>query len=146
MKINPISASAILLALASLTACTHPPTASPPAAEPNSSASKLLMRGQPSGIQVKDFRAQRRNDVLVVQAELINTENSDKEVYWRYRWLDASGMQVGDGDAWKPLKMLGQQTNIVQGTAPTSQVVDFRLEMNTDQLHAHPQGPSTSNN
>ncbi len=130
MKPSAIQATAVLLALASLTACTHPP----PAPEPNSSASKLLLRGQPYGIQLIDMRAQRRNDVLVVQTDLANTENSDKVVYWRYRWLDASGMQVGDGDAWKPLQLYGQQTQTVRGTAPTSQVVDFRLEMNTEKL------------
>jgi uncharacterized protein YcfL len=100
--------------------------------EPNSAASKLMLRGEPYGVKVVDMRAQKKNDMLVVQTELLNTEGGDRQVYWRYRWLDASGMQVGDGDAWKPLLMYGQQSQFVRGTAPTSQVVDFRLEMNTE--------------
>lgn len=100
--------------------------------EPSSAASKLMLRGEPYGVKVVDMRAQKKNDVLVVQTELLNTEGLDRQVYWRYRWLDASGMRVGDGDAWKPLLMYGQQSQFVRGTAPTSQVVDFRLEMNTE--------------
>ena len=100
--------------------------------EANSAASKLMLRGEPYGVKVVEMRAQKKNDVLVVQTELLNTESGDRQVYWRYRWLDSSGMQVGDGDAWKPLLMYGQQSQFVRGTAPTSQVVDFRLEMNTE--------------
>lgn len=100
--------------------------------EPSSAAGKLMLRGEPEGVKVVDMRAQKKNDVLVVQTELLNTEGRDRQVYWRYRWLDASGMQVGDGDAWKPLLMYGQQSQFVRGTAPTPQVVDFRLEMNTE--------------
>jgi uncharacterized protein YcfL len=107
---------------------TNPTTPS----EPGSAASKLMLRGEPLGVKVVDMRAQKRNDVLVVQTELLNTENGDRQVYWRYRWLDATGMQVGDGDAWKPLLMYGQQSQFLKGTAPSSKVVDFRLEMNTE--------------
>jgi uncharacterized protein YcfL len=118
----------IALALAGVAAQAQTPP------EPNSAASKLMLRGKPYGVQVVDMRAQKRNDVLVVQTELVNTEKGDRQVYWRYRWLDASGMQVGDGDAWKPLLMYGLQSQFVRGTAPTGQVVDFRLEMNTEKL------------
>lgn len=119
----------IILAMAGVAAQAQ--TAPP---EPNSAASKLMLRGKSYGVQVVDMRAQKKNDVLVVQTELLNTENKDRQVYWRYRWLDASGMQVGDGDAWKPLLMYGQQSQFVRGTAPSGQVVDFRLEMNTEKL------------
>jgi uncharacterized protein YcfL len=100
--------------------------------EANSASSKLMLRGEPYGVKVVEMRAQKKNDVLVVQTELLNTDGGDRQVYWRYRWLDASGMQVGDGDAWKPLLIYGQQSQFLRGTAPTSQVVDFRLEMNTE--------------
>ncbi|MES2886488.1 MAG: YcfL family protein [Pseudomonadota bacterium] len=125
----PFTLASVLLVVA----CAAPQAQTPPP-EPNSAASKLMLRGKPYGVKVVDMRAQKRNDVLVVQTELVNTENGDRQVYWRYRWLDASGMQVGDGDAWKPLLMYGQQSQFVRGTAPTGQVVDFRLEMNTEKL------------
>ena len=102
------------------------------APEPGSAASKLMLRGQDYGVKIVDMRAQKRSDILVVQTELQNTEKSDRQVYYRYRWLDASGMQVGDGEAWKPLLIYGEQSQYVRGTAPGMNVVDFRLEMNVE--------------
>ena len=91
-----------------------------------------MLRGQDYGVKIVDMRAQKRSDILVVQTELQNTEKSDRQVYYRYRWLDASGMQVGDGEAWKPLLIYGEQSQYVRGTAPGMNVVDFRLEMNVE--------------
>ena len=120
-----------LMAVAAMAGCAQyaAPQATP---EPDVAPSKLLLRGDPSGLRVLDMRTQKINDVLVVQTELLNTENSSRQIYWRYRWLDASGMQVGDGEAWKPLLIYGLQSQFARSTAPTSQVVDFRLEMDTD--------------
>lgn len=97
-----------------------------------SAASKLMLRGDAYGVNIAEIRAQRRNEVLVVQAEMLNTERSDRQVYWRYRWLDADGMQVGDDDAWKPQRLMGQQSVYLKGVAPKSTVVDFRIEMNVE--------------
>jgi uncharacterized protein YcfL len=102
------------------------------APEPGSAASKLMLRGQDYGVKIVDMRAQKRSDILVVQTELQNTERADRQVYYRFRWLDASGMQVGDGEVWKPLLMYGEQSQFVRGTAPGMNVVDFRLEMNVE--------------
>jgi hypothetical protein len=68
-----------------------------------------MLRGEAYGVKIVDMRAQKRSDILVVQTELLNTEKADRQVFWRYRWLDASGMQVGDGEVWKPLLMYGEQ-------------------------------------
>jgi uncharacterized protein YcfL len=108
----------------------------PNATNPNqgggSAASKLMLRGEAYGVSIAEIRAQRRNEMLVVQAELLNGEKSDRQVYWRYRWLDADGMQVGDDDAWKPQRLMGQQSVYLKGVAPKSTVVDFRIEMNVE--------------
>ena len=122
----------MLLVTACQTAVTQPETAATP--EPGSAASKLALRGQAYGVKVVDMRAQKRNEVLVVQTELLNAEKADRQVFWRYRWLDASGMQVGDGEVWKPLLIYGQQSQYLKGTAPSASAVDFRLEMNVEKL------------
>jgi hypothetical protein len=126
-----------LLALVMAAACLSGPSAlaqSAPAPEPGSAASKLMLRGEAYGVKIIDMRAQKRSDILVVQTELLNTEKADRRVFWRYRWLDASGMQVGDGEVWKPLMMYGEQSQFLRGTAPGMNVVDFRLEMNVEKL------------
>lgn len=108
------------------------PYATNPQQNTGSAASKLMLRGDARGVSIAEIRAQRRSDMLVVQTELVNGENADRQVYWRYRWLDADGMQVGDDEAWKPLRVMGQQSAYLKGVAPKTTVVDFRIEMNVD--------------
>lgn len=95
-------------------------------------ASKLLVRGTLEGVQVVDLRSQRKNDVMVVQAELMNQIVKDVRVYYRFRWLDGAGMQVGDGEVWKPLMMMGKQSQFIKSTAPGPQAVDFKIEMSAE--------------
>ena len=95
-------------------------------------ASKLIVRGELKGLQAIDLRAQRRNDVLVVQAEVVNTQPRDLRLYYRFRWVDANGMQVGDGEGWKPLVFLGLQTQFLKGTAYGPQATDFQIEMSAE--------------
>src|SRR4051812_13980516 len=118
------------LALACALACAQ--TEAPPAAGAGI-ASKLIVRGDDlMGLQTIDLRSQRRNDVLVVQAEILNTQTSDLRLYYRFRWVDAGGMQVGDGEVWKPLVFLGKQTQFIKGTAYGPQATDFKIEMSSE--------------
>ncbi len=125
MKSHPIQL-AILLAGLVLVPIGH--------AQENSAgvASKLMLRGEASGMKVAEMRMVRRSDVLVVEADLLNTETKDRTVYYRFRWLDGSGMQVGDGDPWKQMLVMGQESKVVKGVAPSGKGVDFRLEMNVE--------------
>ena len=120
------------IALAAACQCASAQSGSAVPPEAGSAASKLMLRGEAYGVKIIDMRAQKRSDILVVQTELLNTEKADRQVFWRYRWLDASGMQVGDGEVWKPLVMYGEQSQYLRGTAPGMNVVDFRLEMNVE--------------
>lgn len=103
-----------------------------PAAVSSGIAAKLVVRGELQGLQTVDLRSQRRNDVLVVQAEIMNTSTRDLRLYYRFRWLDAGGMQVGDGEVWKPLQFLGKQSQFIRGTAYGPQASDFLIEMSAE--------------
>ena len=70
--------------------------------------------------------------LLVVEADISNTLNDDRFVYYRFKWVDAGGMQVGDGESWKQLKVMGQQVQTVKAVAPNSNGADFRLEFNVE--------------
>lgn len=95
-------------------------------------AAKLILRGQANGLKVSEMRLTRKNDVLVVQADLQNVTKKDVVAYHRFRWLDASGNQVGDGEAWKQTSVYGDQLATIKSVAPTSAVVDLRLELNVE--------------
>lgn len=95
-------------------------------------ANKLIVRGGLKGLQVVDLRALKKNDVLVVQAEIENTNKKDLRLYYRFRWIDADGMQVGNGEVWKPLMFLGKQSQFIKGIAPSPKADDFEIEMSAE--------------
>lgn len=99
-------------------------------ATPSGVASKLAVRGETHGVEVPEMRVVRKNDILTVQADLINNYPHDRVVYYRFRWLDSNGNQVGDGEAWKQTGLMGLGLQTVKSVAPASVVTDFRLEMN----------------
>ncbi|NMM75798.1 hypothetical protein B2J86_13035 [Acidovorax sp. SRB_14] len=125
---HPLAAACLaLLAVAgSAQAQQHDP-ATPPAV-----ASKIALRGEAEGLAVREMRVVRKNDVLIVQADLANTGRSDRTVFYRFKWLDAVGNQVGDGESWKQLGVQGLGQHTVKSVAPTGAAVDFRLEMNVE--------------
>ena len=120
----------ITASLAALVSCANAQSVPPAVSE--GIASRLIVRGELQGLQVIDLRSQRRNDVLVVQAEMTNTDTRDLRLYYRFRWTDSGGMQVGDGEVWKPLVFLGKQTHFIKGTAYGPQATDFRIEMSSE--------------
>jgi uncharacterized protein YcfL len=95
-------------------------------------AGKVALRGDAHGVRLVEMRALRRADVLTVQTDLYNIGNTDRTVFYRYRWLDTVGNQVGDGESWKQMTLMGQAQETVKSVAPSSVVVDFRLEMNVE--------------
>ncbi|MBP7667124.1 MAG: YcfL family protein [Burkholderiaceae bacterium] len=121
---------ALLLCQTASAQLFRPADNAPPS--PPAVAAKLASRGELKGIRVYEMRMVRRNDVLVVEADISNTLNDDRFVYYRFKWVDAGGMQVGDGESWKQLKVMGQQVQTVKAVAPNSNGADFRLEFNVE--------------
>jgi len=101
-------------------------------ATPLAVASKVALRGEANGIAVREMRIVRKNDILVVQADMANMGRTDRTVFYRFKWLDNVGNQVGDGESWKQLSVLGLGQQTVKSVAPSGAAVDLRLEMNVE--------------
>lgn len=95
-------------------------------------AAKVQLRGDAMSVRLPEIRMVRRNDILIVQADLANGGNTDRMVFYRFKWLDSVGNQVGDGESWKQMVLMGQGMQTVKSVAPMSTAVDFRLEMNVE--------------
>jgi uncharacterized protein YcfL len=95
--------------------------------------------GKSSQLDQRDFNAldikavgsitQKRGDLLVVQTELKNNSPYDRTVFWRYRWFDKVGMQVGEETTWNPLLIYGQQTQYIKAVAPSPKADNFKIEL-----------------
>lgn len=126
-RISQAAAGLALVALAGgVSAQQHDP------ATPLAVASKVALRGEANSIAVREMRIVRKNDILVAQADMANMGRSDRTVFYRFMWLDNVGNQVGDGESWKQLSMLGLGQQTVKSVAPTAAAVDLRLEMNVE--------------
>ena len=123
----PALVCAALITLASgASAQQHDP------ATPLAVASKVALRGEANGIAVREMRIVRKNDILVVQADMANMGRTDRTVFYRFKWLDNVGNQVGDGESWKQMSVLGLGQQTVKSVAPSGAAVDLRLEMNVE--------------
>lgn len=110
--------------------------AAPSAAD--SIASKIEAQGEMSYLKVTDLRQAVRGGLLVIQAEVTNEKEGQQTLYYRFRWLDASGFSMWDDEAWKPLLFHGKGKHLIQVVAPTLQAADFRLMLQSPENRAAP--------
>lgn len=120
-----VALGASLIVLSTGSALAQSPTGGTPAAV----QAKLMSRGTAPDVVVPEIRIARRGGFLSVQSSLENRGDKDQGLFYRYRWLDASGGMVGDGDAWKQLRLISKSQEVIKGTAPSLSAVDFRLEL-----------------
>ena len=119
-----------LMALSLVMSMTHTAGAqSIGAATPAAVAGKLISRGDAPEVIAPEMRVVRRNDILTVQSDLQNSGMTDRMVFYRYRWLDGVGNQIGDGESWKQITLMGHGQQTLKGVAPHSNATDFRLEL-----------------
>jgi uncharacterized protein YcfL len=69
-------------------------------------------------------------DMLVAHAEVTSKHNSALDVQYKFRWYDASGLEVApDGAPWQPLKLFGGESKGLQAVAPNPSVKEFKIEI-----------------
>lgn len=114
-------------------------------AHAESMASKLEMLGRMTYLEVTDLRVAQRNGLLNVQAEITNTDRGNQRLFYRFKWLDASGFSVWDEEPWKPVVIYGKQRHLITVVAPTPQATDFRLVLQSpDNTTIGDPSPSTT--
>ena len=91
---------------------------------------RMVRMGNTSDFKVSELKRADVNGLLKVQVQVENAGNS-KPVSYRFRWVDQAGMMVGGVEGWKPLPVEKGRIEIIEGVAPTPEVKDFRLELNS---------------
>lgn len=87
-----------------------------------------VIEGAPAGLRVSDLLATKQDDSLLhVQADLVNTNSGNRQVYYRFEWLDRDGFTVWDDEPWKPMIVYGNQKQTISVVSPTFKATDFRL-------------------
>lgn len=120
---HPFKKIPLAIVLSLLSACAS----QKPAPRPGSINAKVEQLSEMSYLQVTDLRAVKRNHLLTVQAEISNSDSDNQQLYYRFKWLDANGFAVGGEEAWKPVLVYAYQKQTVNAVAPSPQVTDFRM-------------------
>ena len=92
-------------------------------------ADKLEQLGEMTYLKVSEMRVAKRDGLLAVQVEVSNTDASNQQLYYRFKWLDESGFSVWGEAASKPVLIYGKQKKMINEVAPTPRASDFRMEV-----------------
>ncbi len=117
-KIHALIMTAIIFGLV---ACSSTPT-----------ADEMTVRMRDTdAVKITDMRSIVAGGVLTAQVTVRN-KGAKKPVYYRFRWLNKSGLVVGGEEAWKPLTIGTDQSGVLTGIAPHPSVSDFKFELSSD--------------
>ena len=92
-------------------------------------ADKLEQLGEMTYLKVSEMRVAKRDGLLAVQVEVTNSDNTNQNMYYRFKWLDETGFSVWGEEAWKPVLIYGKQKKMINEVAPTPRATDFRMEV-----------------
>lgn len=82
-------------------------------------------------VKITDMRSIVAGGLLTAQVTVKN-KGASKPVYYRFRWVNKSGMQTGGEEAWKPLTIGTDQSGVLTGIAPHPSATDFKFELSSD--------------
>ena len=122
-KINPMNWVLFASLFLTLNACSTIPSVP----NPNSIPAKVEQLGEMSYLHVSHIAAQKRKQLLFVQAEISNSDSDNQQLFYRFKWLDANGFVIDNDEAWQPLLVYAGQKHTINGLAPTPQATDFRI-------------------
>ena len=108
-------------------------------------ADKLEQLGEMTYLKVSEMRVAKRDGLLAVQVEVSNTDASNQQLYYRFKWLDESGFSVWGEEAWKPVLIYGKQKIMINEVAPTPRASDFRMEVQSPNNSANTNTSPSSN-
>ena len=117
---KPLSLAVCLLALAPMVAA-----GANPASVPDSHGYATLTGSDAIGIS--DLRATRQDRLLRVQAELNNVSANNRQMYYRFEWMDQQSLAVWDDEPWKPLIVYGHNKQTISVSSPSFKATSFRL-------------------
>jgi len=95
----------------------------------DSASDKVENLGTMKSLDIPEIKVKTKNGLMLVQADFVNKSIYNQEVYYRFKWVDADGFQIGDDEAWKFVTLIGKQKVAVKTVAPTQLAKDFKIEL-----------------
>jgi len=108
----------------------------PPSAMGSTFEDKLESFGKMLYLGVTDLKEVQKNGLLNIQVEITNRSRGNQQLFYRFKWLDSSGLVVWKEEPWKPMMIHGQQKQIFTVVGPTPKATDFRLQLQSPKNRA----------
>lgn len=83
-----------------------------------------------ANLETKNVITTRRNDLLVVQFDLVNRNSSQLGFQWAVDWYDRQGLLVpGATRHWEPMRLAGNASQTVSIVAPHADATQWQLQV-----------------
>lgn len=74
--------------------------------------------------------SQTKNGLMKASLKLTSHQNKTVIAQSKFAWFGEDGAEIDpDGDPWRPLVLHGKETRTIQGVAPDSSAVSFKLRV-----------------
>lgn len=83
-----------------------------------------------ANLETKNVITTRRNELLVVQFDLVNRNSSQLGFQWAVDWYDRQGIQVPNAARhWEPMRLAGNASQTVTIVAPHADASQWQLQV-----------------
>jgi len=81
-------------------------------------------------IKIANPVSTRKNDLMVVQFDLVNQRSSQASFQWTVDWYDKQGLKVSDATQhWEPMRMAGYASQTITIVAPHAEASQWQLQI-----------------
>jgi uncharacterized protein YcfL len=78
-------------------------------------------------VRVVEMRCVMTDNLLRVDADLLNERPREQSIAYRFEWFESNGMSIDNEEAWKPLLLYPDQLKTIRTVSPGGDAQDFRL-------------------
>ena len=91
-----------------------------------------IIGGDMGGVEIKDLRSMKVNDLLFAQGTFHNEGGKPVQGYYRCKFLDANNFQVGDDQTWQLVTIYPNQNQAFKCQATSKEATDFKVEFSNN--------------
>lgn len=96
------------------------------------SAKVAFQNNNSNGINITSLQSSSQNNILNVETTIQNSGTGNRHVYYRVRWLDNQGGQIGANSSWRPVLLMPGKSQSIKDISPFPNAADFTLEINVE--------------
>lgn len=94
---------------------------------------EVIGNGDLGDIEVKDLRSQQINGKLIAQGVFKNNSSKPTNAYYRCKFLDVTGFQVGEDQVWQLVTIYANGSSSFKCQATDYNATSFKIEFSSSE-------------